>query len=56
MNPLLFTLSVFAIVPLAALLRHATESVAANRGSPGPRSDGVSDFAMTLYPFQPRVQ
>jgi calcium/proton exchanger cax len=31
-NPLLFVLSVLAIVPLAALLSHATESVAAKTG------------------------
>src|SRR5262249_28854435 len=30
--PLLFTLSILAIVPLAALLSHATESVAAETG------------------------
>ena len=31
-HTLLFALSVFAIVPLAALLSHATESVAAKTG------------------------
>jgi|ERR1051326_866489 hypothetical protein len=52
-------LSVFAIVPLAALLSHATESVAEKTGTPragcSTRHWIYAVFAMTLYILPPKV-
>ena len=63
-HTLLFVLSVLAIVPLAALLSHATESVAAKTGDAvggllnatlGNLTQYVI-FAMTLYLLPPQAQ
>jgi Ca2+:H+ antiporter len=50
-----FVLSVLAIVPLAALLSHATESVAAETGDAalGLLNATLGNFAMTLYLLPP---
>ena len=56
-HTLLFSLSVLAIVPLAALLSHATESVAAKTGdAAGGLLNARLVFAMTLYLLPPRAQ